>query len=117
MYIINMMNMPQNKLIGIRIKEAREAVGISQKALADAVGFESATAISLIEAGERKVRVEDLEKMAKALERDIKYFIGQEDRPIDVRVAVRATKDLSEKDKNAILRFIELAKKKKHGGS
>ena len=47
-----MMNMPQNKLIGIRIKEAREAVGISQKALADAVGFESATAISLIEAGE-----------------------------------------------------------------
>lgn len=113
-----MMNMPQNKLIGVRIKEAREAVGMSQKTLADAVGFESATAISLIEAGERKIRVEDLEKMAGALERDIKYFVGQEDRPVDVRVAVRATKDLSNKDKDAIIRFIELAKnkKKEHGG-
>ena len=38
----------KNKFIGQKIKEAREAAEKSQKDLADALGFESATAISLI---------------------------------------------------------------------
>ena len=37
------------KFIGARIKEAREALSMSQKSLAEALGYESATAISLIE--------------------------------------------------------------------
>ena len=106
-----------NKLIGSKIREAREAAKKSQIDLAGALGFESATAISLIESGERKVRVEDLEKIARFLDKDIKFFIGQEDKAVDVRVALRADKDLSEKDREAILRFIEVAKKNKKDGS
>ena len=49
--------------IGKRIKDAREKEGLSQKSLAEAVGFESATAISLIESGERRVSIEDLDKI------------------------------------------------------
>src|SRR3989344_9425559 len=109
-----MMNMPQNKLIGIRIKEAREAVGISQKALADAIGFESATAISLIEAGERKVRVQDLEKMSDFLHRDMKFFLGIEEKQ-DIRFALRADSNLSKKDQDEILGFIDFVKNKKNG--
>lgn len=50
------------KFIGAKIKEAREAAKRSQMELADALNFESATAISLIESGARNVRAEDLEK-------------------------------------------------------
>lgn len=107
----------KNKLIGAKIREAREAAKKSQKDLADALGFESATAVSLIESGERKVRAEDLEKTARFLDRDIKFFLGLEDKAVDVRVALRADKDLSEKDREAILRFIELAKQKKKDGN
>ena len=106
-----------NKFIGSKIKEARETAKKSQKELADILGFESATAISLIESGERKLRAEDLEKIASFLDRDVKFFIGQEDKAIDVRVALRADKDLNEKDREAILRFIEVAKQNKKDGN
>jgi len=112
-----MMNITQTKykLIGSRIKAIREEIGKSQKDLADVLDFESPTAISLIEAGERKVTVEDLEKIADFFHKDIKYFLGQEEPVMDVKVALRADKEMTNKDKEAILCFIELAKKRKHG--
>lgn len=104
-----------NASIGSRIREAREAADMSQADLAKDLGYESATAISLIEAGERKLRVEDLKKVANILHRDIKFFIGQEDRPIEVKVALRADKDLNSDDEKAILNFIEFVKQQKDG--
>lgn len=104
--------MDKNKLIGQKIKEAREAAGKSQKDLAEILGFESATAISLIESGERKVKVEDLEKITEFLHKDIKFFLGIEEKS-DVRFALRADKDLTKKDQDEILRFIDFVKKKK----
>lgn len=104
----------KNKFIGSKIREAREAAKKSQKELADAVGFESATAISLIEAGQRKVRVEDLEKISDFLHRDIKFFLGIEEKQ-DIRFALRADKNLSSTDQDEILRFIDFVKKKKNG--
>ncbi|MES2471067.1 MAG: helix-turn-helix transcriptional regulator [Patescibacteria group bacterium] len=98
--------------IGSRIKAAREERGLSQADLAQALGFQSATAVSLIESGDRKVTAGLLENLSAALHRDVSYFLGQENRVVDVQVALRADKDLSKEDKDAILRFIELAKKK-----
>lgn len=100
------------KLIGSRIKAAREEKGLSQLELAKALNFQSATAISLIEAGERGVPALILEKLGEVLDRDIKYFLGKEE-PVDVQVALRADKDLSREDKDALSRFIELAKNRK----
>lgn len=102
----------KNKLIGQKIREAREAAEKSQKELSDALGFESATAISLIESGERKAKIEDLEKMSEFLRRDIKFFLGIEEKA-DIRFALRADKDLSKKDQDKILSFIEFVKRKK----
>lgn len=101
--------------IGDRIRAAREERGLSQLELAQSIGFQSATAISLIESGERKVTSGILESLAEALHRDVKYLLGQVEAPVDVQVALRADKDLTKEDKDAILRFIELAKSKKHG--
>jgi transcriptional regulator with XRE-family HTH domain len=106
-----------NQLIGARIKTAREAANISQYDLAVKVGFKSATAISLIESGERGLSSQVLSNLSIALHRSIGYFMGHgdTDETIDVQVALRADKDLSQEDKEAISRFIELAKSKNNG--
>ncbi len=102
--------------IGARIKAARDERGLSQLELAQALGFQSATAISLIENGDRKVTAGILQELSAVLHRDIKYFLGEdENSPVDVQTALRADKDLTKEDKDAILRFIELAKRKKDG--
>ena len=102
------------KFIGAKIREAREALSMSQKSLAEALGYESATAISLIESGERRVRIEDLEKLAEVLKKSLEYFLGKEGKEIDITVALRAAKDIPDSDKKVIERIIELAKQR-HG--
>jgi len=96
------------RLIGARIKEARQKKGLSQKDLADAVGFDSGTSISLIESGERKMSIVDLEKMAETLNEDLSYFLGT--KPA-VSVSFRAD-GLDEKDTEVIQHIIEMAKKR-----
>lgn len=111
-----MKNETKNDTIGSRIKLAREALKLSQADLAKALGFQSATAISLIENDERGVSTKVLNALSGILHHDTQYFLtGKSKQPVDLRIALRAEKDLSDEDKNAILRFIELAKKKRHG--
>ncbi len=105
-----------NETIGKNIKVAREEAKLSQLDLAKQLGFESATAVSLIESGERKISAENLAMLAKILHRDVKFFYDQEESPVDVQVALRADKNLNNEDRDAIMRFIELARKK-HGKS
>lgn len=99
----------RSRFIGDRVRSARQAAGFSQKELAENIGFESATAISLIEAGERKIGIVELEKMAKTLDREIGYFIGEEGQQLNTRTALRAEK-ISEEDRKAILHILEMAK-------
>lgn len=102
--------------VGARIRSARNDMGYSQMDLAKKLGFESATAISLIESGERNITIANLEKIAEILHRDIKFFLGKkEEKSVDVEYALRADKNLSNEAKEAILHFIELAKKNKNG--
>ncbi|MFH1235566.1 MAG: helix-turn-helix domain-containing protein [Parcubacteria group bacterium] len=102
--------------IGARIREAREVLGLSQEKLAKELGYESGTALSLIESGERKVKASDLIRLGEILHRDVKFFLGSEEKQPNLRFALRADKDLTDKDKEALLRFIDLAKgKKQHG--
>ncbi len=99
--------------IGSWIKAAREEMGLSQIDLAKALGFQSATAISLIESGERGVSSSILQRLSEVLHRDIKYFLGQDEKTTTtVQVALRADKELAKEDKDAILRFIDLAKQR-----
>ena len=98
--------------MGGRIRATREERGLSQAQLAEALGFESSTAISLIEKGERGVNAVLLQRLGEVLHRSVNYFLGEPEKVVDVKVALRADKNLSDSDKNAILRFIEAAKKK-----
>jgi transcriptional regulator with XRE-family HTH domain len=100
--------------MGYLIKAAREEMNLSQSELAEKLGFQSATAISLMESDERNVNSIVLQQIAQILHRDIKYFLGEDEKNLDVRVALRADKDISKEDKEALLRFVDLAKQKKN---
>ena len=53
------------KNYGDVIKQLRLEVSLSQGGLAEAIGYESATAISLIEANKRSIDLETFEKILK----------------------------------------------------
>ena len=80
------------KEIGLRIKEARAALGISQKTLGEEVGL-STTAIALFESGEREIKnLDTLNKMAMALKVSLKELIeGYEQPPF--HFSFRASRD------------------------
>lgn len=62
--------------IGNKIKSAREQRGLTQKELGIALNC-SEQAIGNYEAGRRKISIEDLEKIAKILNKPISYFLGE----------------------------------------
>jgi transcriptional regulator with XRE-family HTH domain len=98
------------KRIGAKIRDAREKAKLSQRALAEAVGYETSTAISLIESGDRRVAIDDLDKIAKVLLVTPKYLLGHEEQKADIKYALRADKHLTPEDKKQILNFIEFVK-------
>jgi len=56
-----------------RLREARLSVGFSQQAVADKLG-KPQSYIAKIEAGERRVDVAEIKKLAAIYKRDISYF-------------------------------------------
>lgn len=104
----------RQKLIGNKIREAREEAGMSQQELAEKIGFKTGTGISLIELGDRGIAIEGLEKIADALQKDIKFFLGRETDKVDIQFALRADKYLSSKDKDSIIQFINFIRNKKN---
>lgn len=64
-------------LIGARIRQARERIGMSQEAFAEAVGKDQ-TAISQYENGLRKLPAVDLARFAEVLVVPVGFFFGEE---------------------------------------
>lgn len=105
--------------IGRRIKDAREQEGLKQVELANKLGYSSPTFISLIEDGKRKVKVDDLEKIAELLHRDVNFLIsGKVKQQPSIGMALRAEKGLGQEDIERVETLIETLKlmKKKQGG-
>ncbi len=99
-------------LIGKRIRERREALGMSQIDLAKAAGKQSATYIALIENGERSVRAADLLNIADALETTVAELAGQQKEKVApaLRYALKADPNLSEQDRKTLLHIIATMK-------
>lgn len=105
--------------IGRRIKDARENEGLKQAELARMLDYSSPTFISLIEDGKRKVRIDDLEKIADILHRDVNFLItGKDSNPQTVQMALRADDDLDRSDVEKVETLIETLKlmKRKQDG-
>jgi|GEM_PF-5620171 len=104
-------NQQVKNLIGKRIKDRRDVLGISQIDLARKAEKKSATYIALIENGDRNVSTADLIKIATALGTTVSFLTGEEERITpDIRFALKADKDLSISDKKFLTLLIDKMK-------
>ena len=62
-------------LVGKRVKESRNELGISQEELADLAGLDR-TYITSVECGRRNISIINIEKLAKALNVTVKDFFN-----------------------------------------
>lgn len=73
-----------NKVVGQRIKQRRKELGLSQDELAKKIGYKTKGAISYFENGLRSPDFEVVQKIAEALNTDLKYFwVDQEPKKIN----------------------------------
>jgi uncharacterized protein len=89
--------------LGHRVDEARRASGLTQAALAEAIGIDR-TAISKIESGSRKLSSTELARIARVLDRPVEWFVTSSPSEKDLLRALR-------RKRAAILRVA-----RKHGG-
>ena len=107
-------SLPQEKdvdrhLLGTRLKEAREYLELSQDEVARILDVPR-TAISLMEAGQRKVEAIELKNLAEIYQRPIGYFTGEVGTtttqvPESVQHLARTAAKLSDRDREELLQF------------
>lgn len=62
-------------LVGQRVRELRNRIGISQEELADLAGLDR-TYITSVECGKRNISIVNIEKLANALQVSLKEFFS-----------------------------------------
>jgi transcriptional regulator with XRE-family HTH domain len=108
----------EHAALGNRLREAREYVGLSQEDVASALGIPRSS-LSALESGKRKVSGVELRRLARLYRRPVGWLLGDEEIELgDVEPLFRATAQLSEQDKEQVLRFAEfLAAAGRPGGA
>lgn len=108
----------EHEVIGSRLREAREYVGLLQDDVAAALGIPR-TSLSALEAGKRKVSGVELRRLARLYRRPVGWLLGEEEIELsDAEPLFRATAQLSDEDKEQVLRFAEfLAAAGRPGGN
>jgi transcriptional regulator with XRE-family HTH domain len=103
------------QVLGERLKEAREYVGLKQDDVAKKLGIPR-SALSNIEAGIRKVDAIELAQMAKLYQRPVAWFTGEDPHdaadkmPAEVAHVARAAAALSDQDRQELARFADFLK-------
>lgn len=103
------------QMLGERLKEAREYVGLKQEDVAKKVGIPR-SALSNIEAGSRKVDAIELAQLAKLYQRPVAWFTGEDSNstaskmPEEVAHVARAAAALSQQDRAELARFADFLK-------
>jgi len=97
--------------LGTRLKEAREYLELSQDEVARVLDVPR-TAVSLMEAGQRKVDAIELKKLAEIYQRPIGYFTGETGAaipltPESVQHLARTAAKLSDRDREELLQFAQ----------
>ncbi|MHB8959588.1 MAG: helix-turn-helix domain-containing protein [Candidatus Limnocylindrales bacterium] len=97
----------EHRIVGARLREAREVLGLTQEDVAGALGIPRTSVIAM-EAGRRKVTGLELRRLGRLFRRPIDWLLGESDSPVhDVEALHRATAALSEEDKEQVLRFAQ----------
>ena len=99
----------EQKLLGDRLKEARQYLGLSQEEVANHIDV-SRSAISMIESNKRSVKTDELIKFSQLYQRSIEYFTDGEIIKIDedkMTLLARDFKNLSEPDQQELIQFAQ----------
>jgi transcriptional regulator with XRE-family HTH domain len=64
-----------HRLIGYRVKAAREAAGWNQDRLAELLGLNDRQSVSDLENGKRRLLPDELVVLSDALDRDVEFFL------------------------------------------
>jgi len=98
------------ELLGARIKELRKAKKLSQEELAELVGIEPRH-MSRIEVGNSYPSLDRLERIAKALDADLRDFFDfahLETRPVNVEQVNDILKKMNDEDLKKIARIVKI---------
>lgn len=98
---------PEGPELAERIRQERSYVGLSQADVAEALGIPRA-AVSALETGKRRVSGLELGRLAELFGTSVDRLLGR-DVPADETTTAlfRATKSLTDADKEQVLRFAE----------
>jgi len=104
--------------LGDKLREARKYLGLKQEEVATYLKIPR-TALSDIEAGQRRVEVLELTRLAKLYRQPIAYFTDEDETsaslPIDVAHLARQVADLSLQDRDELSRFAEFLRTRSKG--
>ena len=105
----------RSRLLAERLREAREYLGLPQQFVADQTGIPR-VAISAIENGKRRVEAIELETLARLYKHPVAYFLeGSVETPPEITALAREARDLTQADREEVLRFARFLKA--YGGS
>jgi transcriptional regulator with XRE-family HTH domain len=97
----------EHRLVGSRLRQARELLGLTQADVAQALGT-ARTSVQAMEAGQRKVTGLELRRLARLYRRPVTWLLGEDDpEPEQSEALYRATRDLTDLDREQVLRFAE----------
>jgi len=101
----------EHEEIGALLRAAREYLGLSQELVAQHLDVPR-PAVSAMERGSRKVSSVELKQLAQLYGKPVSFFLGEDPEPVleadEVSTALfRATKQLSDADRQQVLQFAE----------
>lgn len=97
----------EHRVVGARLRDARLATGLTQAEVAQALGMSRPT-LAAVEKGTRKITGLELRRLARLYQRDVAWLLGEESPDVAADGALhRATANLSDADKEQVLRFAE----------
>ncbi|MFD5623615.1 helix-turn-helix domain-containing protein [Streptomyces yangpuensis] len=106
----------QRALLGRRLKDTREYLGLSQQQVAERTGIVR-SAISDIERGMRRVEVMELQKLARLYRLSVSYFLDEDEAADAGEHAFaglpRTKQPLSEGDRIEVAKFIQYLQAKR----
>ena len=94
-----------------RLRSARETLGLTQEDVASALGIPRTSVIAM-EAGKRNVTALEIRRLARLYQREVVWLLGEgpemiQEGSAENQALFRATANLSEEDKEQVLRFAQ----------
>lgn len=93
--------------IGLRVKQLRKSLGLTQQDLATKCGYKSLTTINKIELGINNVPLDTIEKLASALQTTPSYLMGWEEPAKEESKLVSLIDQLTEEEVEELSKFVD----------